>query len=67
MSKVGEHYRELSELGINPMDIKPRKKSVKKHLRDGRFVQKRNGINNYGKSIFITYGCIDARNAFGKI
>ena len=32
MSKVGEHYRELSELGINPMDIKPRKKSVKKKV-----------------------------------
>ena len=30
MSKVGEYYRELREFGINPMDIKPRKKSVKK-------------------------------------
>ena len=28
MSKVGEYYRELSELGINPRDI--RKKPVKK-------------------------------------
>ena len=25
MSKVGEYYKELKELGINPIDIKPSK------------------------------------------
>ena len=33
MSKVGEYYRELREFGINQMDIKPRKKSVKKKVK----------------------------------
>ena len=35
MSKVGEYYRELSELGINPRDIREAKKSVPLH--DRRF------------------------------
>ena len=35
MSKVGEYYRELSELGINPRDIrkKPAKKKAEKEVK----------------------------------
>ena len=30
MSKVGEYYRELEELGLNPLDIKPKKRKKPK-------------------------------------
>ena len=51
MSKVGEHFRELSELGINPRDIrkKPRKNREKTEKKPRKKIiksQKKNVFHN---------------------